>query len=101
MELTMKDLRQVRALLYRVRERWYDIGIELEIAVEELNIIKTTYNDPADCLLHMLQVWLRSIDPVPTWNILAEALTAEAVHDLGLAEEGRHNEVTNSYHNIL
>lgn len=89
MELTIKDLRVVRGLLYRAREKWYDIGVELEIDVEELNIISSRFNDPAECLLHMLQLWLRSIDPLPTWNILAAALTAEAVHEIALAEEGK------------
>lgn len=85
----MTDLRHVRALLYPIRKKWYDIGIELDIDVAELDIIRDKYDDPADCLLEMIKLWLRSINPLPTWSILADALRAEAVNEEQLAGEGQ------------
>ena len=90
MDLTVKDLRQVRALLFKARDKWYSIGIELEIDVEQLNIINNKFDDPGDKLVHMLQVWLKQFDPQPTWKTLASALMADAVNEVPIAEEGMH-----------
>lgn len=85
----MKDLKHVRALLFSIRHKWYDIGIELDLQVAELDIIRSKYDDPADCLLEMLKLWLKSINPLPIWNTLADALRADAVNEVALAE-GKH-----------
>lgn len=83
----MKDLKHVRALLFSIRQKWYDIGIKLNLDAAELDIIRGKYDDPADCLLEMLKLWLRSIKgPMPTQSILADALRAEAVNEVALAE---------------
>ena len=84
----MKDLKQVRGLLFKARDKWYNIGIELEIDVETLNIINNKFDDPGDKLVHMLQVWLKQFDPQPTWKTLAKALMAEAINEVPIAEEG-------------
>ena len=71
MELSLKN---VRGLLYDVREKWYDIGIELEIDAKELDIIRDKFADPGTCLLEMIKIWLKSINPQPTWKTLADVL---------------------------
>ena len=76
MTLTKKNLKDVKKLLNEVRRKWYNIGIELGLDIDELDTIKKG-NDPDDCLVEMLKVWLRSIDPCPTWVALAEALKSE------------------------
>lgn len=87
--LSIKNLKEVRALLHRIRERWYDIGIELNIDIGELDIIRQKHDDPGDCLLEMIKIWLRSISPQqPSWKILAEALGGSILNELALAEEG-------------
>lgn len=87
--LSIKSLKAVRRLLYPVRRKWYDIGIELEIGVEELDNIKTTNkDDPRVCLIEMIKVWLKSIDPHPTWKALCEALKSDPVGEEKLAEKG-------------
>ena len=88
MALSMKDLKHARKLLYPIRNKWYDIGIELDLNTAELDVIKSQYNDdPAECLLEMIKIWLRSISPCPTWDVLAEALRAEAINELMVAEQ--------------
>lgn len=89
MRLTTKDLKAVRALLYKIRDKWFDIGIELEISVEELSIIKRNTDNPSECLVQMLLLWLKSIDPFPTWGILADALGSEVINEEELAEKGK------------
>lgn len=82
-------LTKVRDFLYGVRLKWYDIGLELEIEEEELDVIKhKENNDPSKCLREMIKVWLKSVDKPPTWEALAEALKAKAVNEVALARKG-------------
>ncbi len=81
------NLKRVRTLLYTVRAKWYDIGVELEIHSGTLESIKRQYSDPKDCLNEMIKEWLKSINPRPTWKALADALKAEFVNEIALAEK--------------
>lgn len=89
MESKCCDLRNVRALLFHIRKKWYHIGIELHLDVAELDIIKDKYDDPADCLCEMIKLWQKSIYPQPTWSTLSVALRAKAVNEVLLAQQGR------------
>ena len=90
MKLTIESLKEVRSLLYSVRRKWYSIGIELNIKIGELETIKATYSDPGECLTEMLLVWLRSINPSPSWKALGNALKAEPVNEQKLGDTGKH-----------
>ena len=93
MILNLENLREVRALLYPVRSKWYDIGIELELKVEELDNIKAKFSQSeqrlSESLTEMIKLWLRSINPLPTWKALGDALKAGPVHEVALAKAGR------------
>jgi hypothetical protein len=39
-----------------------------------LDVITKEMSNPRDCLREMLSVWLKSVDPPPTWSVLIEAL---------------------------
>ena len=86
MELTLKEARR---LLYSVRIKWYSIGVELEIRTGELDTIRATYSDPGECLTEMLKIWLKSINPLPTWKALKDALAAKPVDEEALAEQSK------------
>ena len=88
MALNVGNLREVRALLYSVRSKWYDIGIELEIEIGTLESIKHQFKRPEDCLREVLIVWLKTVDPLPAWQTLADALRADAIGEADLAEQG-------------
>ena len=86
MTLSLKHLKTIRGLLYSIRWKWYDIGIELEVDVNLLDDIKSRcHGDASQCFLEVLKVWLKS---APTWQALSDALTAEAVNEEALAEKG-------------
>ena len=85
MELSIKN---VRGLLYDAREKWYDIGIELEINDKELDIIHDKHDDPGKCLLEIIKIWLKSISPGPTWKTLADVLRGGIINEVALAKEG-------------
>lgn len=91
MVLKRKDLKQVRRLLHSIPEKWYDIGVELELDTRELDTIRATSVDDARCLLCMIKQWLISTKRPPTWSFLAEALRSGPINEEELAEEGRNS----------
>ena len=88
MPLTICDLKEVRELLFSVRRKWYDIGVELGLGVNELDNIKAASTDHGECLTEMIKLWLKSINPLPTWKALGHALKAGPVAEVGLAKKG-------------
>ena len=88
MRLTLDDLREVRGLLYPVRRKWYDIGIELGLKVGELDNIKASYSDHGECLTEMIKLWLKSTVPLPTWKVLGVTLKTAPVGEVEIAEKG-------------
>ena len=89
MALRTKDLKLkvVRDFLYDVRLKWYDIGIELDVEVVDLDEIKGRELNDGDCLREMLIKRLKFVENRLTWKKLADALVAKAVNELELAEK--------------
>ena len=86
--LVPEDLREVRSAIYSVRDKWYDIGLELNISFRTLNVIKTDCpQNSADCLREMLVEWLSRTSPAPSWSSLVEALSSEPVGEKRLAKK--------------
>ena len=83
-------LKKFREFLFDVKLKWYDIGIELEIKQEELDVIKRiNHEDPSACLLKMIAGWLKSTtDEKKAWKTLADALNSKPVNEKALAAEG-------------
>ena len=86
--LTSKNFREARALLYPIREKWYYLGRELGVPAAELDIVKEEHSDPKKCLNEVIRLWLKSIDPLPTWKALADVLRSEAISEVAMAEKG-------------
>ena len=87
-DLGPDELRTVRSELFSVRDKWYDIGLELNIPFQTLNVIeKDNPNNCANCLRKMLMEWLSSSSPDPSWSGLVEALSSEPVREKRLARE--------------
>jgi len=73
--------------IHDARAKWYDIGIELKIDVPTLKNIKSTYTDNKDCFREVLKVWLKAVDPKPTWKALVDALKARVIDEQKLAAD--------------
>ena len=81
MEISSSDLPNT----YQIMERWEDIGIQLDIADEELAAIRrkhTKYRptmggehlDYVQSFRDMIRVWIKQVNPPPTWSKLVKAL---------------------------
>lgn len=69
--LTIKNTFQ---LLFSSADEWENIGVFLDVPEGVLNTIAKDNSRSRDCLREMLKVWLKQIDPRPTWKALAEAV---------------------------
>ena len=85
--LTKKDLKTVRSEVYSVAVKWYDLGLELGISPDDLDVIKVAQkNMPTNCLLEVLKQWLSGVDPFPTWKALVTALCSPAIGEQQIAQ---------------
>ena len=86
--LRVTDLTFVLSTLWAVRSKWYNIGIELGIAPEDLEAIKGRHHDnPVESFKEMLFRWLRRDYPKSSWIAMAAALRAKSVGFRELADE--------------
>lgn len=89
--LGIDDLGEVYAAMQDARSKWYHIGLELRISPNDLDAIKKQCNnDLKDALTETLLIYLRRVDPKPTWSQLADALGAKSVGFEYLVERVHH-----------
>ena len=76
--------------------RWFDLGVILDISVQKLKEIKSSENiQPDTCCMRVITEWLDS-DVNPTWNTLSKAInsilghttTCEKSHVIKFCAEG-------------
>ena len=81
MDLSVKYLKRVLNELSDAKSKWYNIGIELELDISELESIKKDKRESTyDCFRETIVAWFKSISQIPkTWSTLAEALKAPLV----------------------
>jgi hypothetical protein len=71
-----------------VADKWENIGIMLVIEEGQLNKVKSdNAGNSGNCLREMLKIWLKRVDPKPSWPSMAEAL--EVLEEQSLAEHIR------------
>ncbi len=77
--LTSSDIREVRHKIWEARMKWYHIGIELGINVDDLEAIRSgaNHHNIADNFTEMLTTWLRQTGS--TWEALSKALRSKQV----------------------
>ena len=66
------DLKSLHSELHQVADKWYTLGVQLQVPIETLKCIRRENLPMTECLLEMLIVWLKCTTPSPTWNILTE-----------------------------
>ena len=79
-------------LLFPLGAEWKNIGIFLDIAIGTLDKIEHDYKKANSCLREMLCVWLKKVNPPPSWQGLADAVDN---FDEGVAEKIRDTYITN------
>ena len=87
-QLSLKDLNRVRREVWAARSKWFNIGLELDLEVSDLNTINRKHNRDADnCLRDCLKLWLRGSHQPPTWSAMVKVLRSPAVGFAEIADE--------------
>ena len=68
--------------------KWSDIGLQLDVPTFQLNVIEADTTGVKKQLQAMLDYWMsNATDPLPSWEVLVDALKAPAVGESRLAKE--------------
>jgi len=75
--------------LIQVSDKWYLLGLRLNVHPGTLDSIRQEYlmTGTVSCLCGMLQAWLKSTKPYPTWKALIDGLRSETVREMLLGEQ--------------
>ena len=83
------DLKSLHCELHPVSDKWFPLGVQLQVPIETLRSIRRENLPMTERLLEMLTVWLKCTNPPSTWNILTEALESPPVGERLLAHQLR------------
>ena len=83
------DLKSLHCELHPVSDKWFSLGVQLQVPTETLKCIRRENLPMTEQLLEMLTVWLKCTNPPPTWTILTEALESVPVGEGLLAQQLR------------
>ena len=84
-----RDLKFLHSELYPLSDKWYPLGVQLQVPIGTLRCIKKEHFLMTDCLLEMLIAWLKCTDPPPSGIVLIEALESPPVGERLLAQQLR------------
>ena len=81
-----RDLKYIRTKCWDARNKWLDIGLELDLEKSTLDSIQERFKSNERCFIEMLDTWLKN-SPKPTLSKLVAALRHITVGFHQLAEE--------------
>ena len=87
MALVLNDLAIVLDELHDVRKMWYEIGLRLQVSVEDLETISSEHKSDQHSLRRVVLLWLKSRNA--TWSVLCNALNNRTVGEMSLADKLR------------
>ena len=91
-DLAPSDLNRLHNLLFCVKAKWKEIGLQLGVSVFSLDSIQAEviFRDDGQRLMQMLSQWLRNVtEPPPSWPQVVDALRSEPVNERSVAERVR------------
>ena len=77
-ELTIENLKSVYIMLYHTRSKWHEIGLELDVDFETLNVIEQDNSNIIRRFQAVLATWLNN-GSSRTWKTLANAVGGNIV----------------------
>ena len=79
--LLKPKLKVINKYCDQLDEKWYSLGIELEIEIKELDDLGEKYSDPHRRMIKVFGVWLEKGEN-PTYRKLLEALVNAGKRDV-------------------
>ncbi len=81
-ELTSEDLFEVMSDLEPAKAQWYNLGVGLKVRRAELESIRSDHKSSSDCLRAMIEDWLDTVEPKPTWEAVIKVLRSPVLSKL-------------------
>ena len=78
--LTSNDAVQVVEELLPAQNKSYQLGLKLKLQPHEVESIHSTYPTPEERLLRIVMLFLKQVDPKPTWRVIVDALKSPLVN---------------------
>ena len=69
----------------KAKDKWKNIGLQLDIEPHDLNDISSREKDPILCYSEVFRLWKSKEDKPFTWATIVEALRAPSVEETRLA----------------
>ena len=85
LQLELQALAEVQQFLTCLEYKWYDIGLQLGLDPAKLECIRRSGKSQGECLVDMIQIWLKGVEPVASWGHLCRVLEGRVVGEAELA----------------
>ena len=86
-ELQEKDLVDILGSLIKAKDKAYVLGLKLGLQPYEARSICDNNANPEDRLTRIIELFLKRVDPIPTWRVIINALRSDLVNLPRLAKE--------------
>ncbi len=84
--LTINDFGDVQLSLWKIRYKWFQIGIAFSFDIDLLMSIGYNHMYNSDqCLPEVISEWLKRAEPRATWGALVSALNKPTIDEQGVA----------------
>ena len=85
--LSQDDVSDVVRDIHEVQTKSEEFGRVLKIPKPTVDAIHQQYSDPKLRLLHVLDEFVKQVEPTPTWRVIVEALRHPLIGQHRLAQE--------------
>ena len=85
--LVQDDVPEIVAAILDAQTKSELLGRVLKLPASTVSGIHKQYRDPEDCLFHVVDEFVKQVDPRPTWRVILNALRHPTVRLTGLANE--------------
>ena len=85
--LTPSDAGEVLKELLDASSQSYSLGLQLGLSTQVVDGIHKAYSNREECILHIIQEFLKLLEPRPTWKVIVEALRSSAVNLPAMAKK--------------
>ena len=86
---TVPIMKDVLALLMPIKDKWYLIGVSLEVNTVELDCLKFTNKSKENSLSIVINKWLEEKSNEATWKVLLEEVEGPIINNSEIADHIR------------
>ncbi|CAI8012124.1 hypothetical protein GBAR_LOCUS7777, partial [Geodia barretti] len=85
--LLQDDVPEIVANILDAQTKSELLGRVLKLSPSRVSGIHMQYKDPEECLFHVIDEFVKQVDPIPTWRVILTALRHPTIRLTGLADE--------------